>query len=118
MTQSDEIWLDSDSDQECAQFQASMADRISAGEDLQDHPHMQTCERCSALVSELESIADAVRQLMPLDLEPGDDLWSKIESKLALEGDADAEGDSTSHENNNDNAKVAPGGLVFEGGAA
>jgi len=91
VTQSDGIILDPIADQECAEFQASMADRISNGEDLQAHPHMLTCERCTELVRELESIAEFAKLLMPIDAEPGDDLWIKIEGKLALEATGDAE---------------------------
>jgi hypothetical protein len=79
-----------ESDQECAQFQALMADRIGAGEDLQAFPHMLTCDRCRALVGDLEAIAAAARQLMPVDLEPRDDLWIKIQDAIdskEIEGD-------------------------------
>ena len=54
------------SDAECAEFQASMPERIGAGEDLQTDPHMLTCERCRSLVRELEYIAEAARLLMPI----------------------------------------------------
>jgi hypothetical protein len=72
-------------DRECAEFQALMPDRIGAGEDLQTYPHMLTCERCRSLVRDLESIAQAARDLFPLDEveEPRDELWSKIQ--LAIE---------------------------------
>ena len=71
------------SDAECAEFQASMPRRIGAGEDLQADPHMQTCERCSSLVRELEYIAEAARQLIPVEEEPRDELWTNIQ--LAIE---------------------------------
>ena len=81
---------DQDQDQldtECAQFQSSMPQRIGAGEDLQTDPHMLTCERCRSLVRELEYIAEAARQLMPLAEEPRDELWTNIQ--MAIErGDA------------------------------
>jgi hypothetical protein len=70
-------------DDECAEFQARMPERIGAGEDLQAQPHMLTCERCRSLVRELEYIAEAARQLMPVDAEPRDELWNNI--KLAIE---------------------------------
>jgi hypothetical protein len=71
------------SDSECAEFQASMPERIAAGEDLQTDPHMLTCERCRSLVRELEYIAEAARQLMPIEEEPRDELWDHIQ--LAIE---------------------------------
>ena len=74
-------------DAECAEFQANMPERIGAGEDLQTDPHMLTCERCRSLVRDLEYIAEAARQLMPIEEEPRDELWANIQ--LAIErGDA------------------------------
>jgi hypothetical protein len=71
------------SDAECAEFQASMPERIGAGEDLQLDPHLLTCERCSSLVRELEYIAEAARLLIPIEEEPRDELWTNIQ--LAIE---------------------------------
>jgi hypothetical protein len=68
---------------ECAEFQATMPERIGAGEDLQTDPHMLTCERCRSLVRDLEYIAEAARQLMPVEEEPRDELWTSIQ--LAIE---------------------------------
>jgi hypothetical protein len=70
-------------DVECVEFQALMPERIGAGEDLQTYPHMLTCERCRALVRDLEAIAEAARQLMPVEIEPREDLWAQIQ--LAIE---------------------------------
>ena len=70
-------------DDDCVRFQASMPDRIGAGEDLQADPHMLTCERCHALVRDLEYIAQVARQLMPIEEEPRDELWTNIQ--LAIE---------------------------------
>jgi hypothetical protein len=64
-----------------------MPERVGAGEELQADPHMLTCERCSALVRELEYIAEVARQLMPIEEEPRDELWANIQ--MAIErGDA------------------------------
>lgn len=84
----EEILRDQDqSDAECVKFQASMPERIGAGEDLQTDPHMLTCERCRSLVRELEYIAEAARQLIPIEEEPRDELWANI--RMAIErGDA------------------------------
>ena len=70
-------------DVECAAFQASMPERIGAGEDLQSYPHMLTCERCRSLVRDLELIADAARKLIPVEQEPREELWAQIQ--LAIE---------------------------------
>jgi hypothetical protein len=78
-------WTEAE-DIECAEFQALMPERIGAGEDLQGYAHMQTCERCRALVRDLEYIAQAAKQLIPVE-EPREDLWAQIQ--LAIErGDA------------------------------
>jgi hypothetical protein len=102
---------------ECAEFQGSMAQRIGDGEDLQTNPHMATCERCTALVRELEAIAEAARQLMPVDAEPDDDLWSKIESRLVLEESESPEREA-SNTAKQESAISLEGGLAFEGGMA
>jgi predicted anti-sigma-YlaC factor YlaD len=68
----------------CADFQERLADLIGSGEDLSAHPHLQTCERCRALLADLETIAAAARQLFP-SVEPPDDLWQQIESAIIEE---------------------------------
>jgi hypothetical protein len=127
VTESDAIVLDQNEDQECAQFQASMADLVSNGEDLTNQPHVLTCERCAALVSELEAIAHAARLLMPVDAEPRDDLWSKIAGKLAMESSSESELVAAENEKESDDEQKASegtsdlegfGGLAFEGGIA
>lgn len=70
-------------DAECVVFQASMANRIGAGEDLQSDPHLASCERCRALLAELEFIVEFAKQVMPVEQEPREDLWSQIQ--LAIE---------------------------------
>ncbi len=77
---------DETADQECAEFQALMPKRIEAGEDLQTFPHMLTCERCRALVRDLEYIAEAARQLIHVEeAEPRDELWERLQAQLAIE---------------------------------
>jgi anti-sigma factor RsiW len=62
-----------------------MPERIGAGEDLQTNPHLLTCDRCRALVRDLEAIAEAARRLMPATAEPPDKLWEQIERAIAEE---------------------------------
>lgn len=102
---------------ECAAFQASMAERIGAGEDLQTHPHMETCERCRSLVHELEAIAEAARQLMPIDTEPDEDLWSRIEVRLAMQ-ESEPEDREASISSKEQATISLDGGLALEGGIA
>jgi predicted anti-sigma-YlaC factor YlaD len=67
--------------QSCAEFQAHMAEMIGAGEDLSSHPHLKSCEDCRALLADLETIAEAARQLFP-GVEPPDEVWEHIESAI------------------------------------
>ena len=68
----------------CAEFQAQLPDLIGSGEQIADHPHMQSCELCRALLADLETIAEAARQLFPT-VEPPDKLWEQIESAIKSE---------------------------------
>ncbi|MGD0730062.1 MAG: hypothetical protein ABR956_02280 [Terracidiphilus sp.] len=68
----------------CAEFQAQLPELIASGVRITDHPHMQSCELCSALLADLETIAEAARQLLPV-VEPPDELWEHIESAIKQE---------------------------------
>jgi hypothetical protein len=68
----------------CQQFQDQLPELIGSGENAASHPHLQTCPLCRALLSDLEIIAAAARQLFPI-VEPPDDLWEHIESALKEE---------------------------------
>lgn len=70
-------------EQACAAFQQSMAARIAAGDDFQSDAHLKDCPRCKALLTELETIAQAARMLLPVEEEPSDKLWQKIEQAIA-----------------------------------
>ncbi len=72
----------------CAEFQAQMAEMIGSGVKAADHEHPKGCERCRALLADLETIAEAARQLFP-SVDPSDKLWSQIES--AIQNDATSE---------------------------
>lgn len=74
----------------CAEFQAQLPELIGSGAHAASHPHIQSCENCRRLLSDLETIAEAARQLLPI-VEPPDDLWEHIESAIkSEEGDGDA----------------------------
>jgi predicted anti-sigma-YlaC factor YlaD len=62
----------------CAEFQAQLPELIGSGENASVHPHVQNCELCRALLADLETIAEAARQLFPVE-EPPDKLWQQIE---------------------------------------
>ena len=71
----------------CAEFQDELPKLINTGVDISGHPHLQNCELCRALLADLETIAEAARQLFPLEEEePSDKLWDDIEN--AIKSDA------------------------------
>lgn len=68
----------------CQEFQAGLADLIGSGENAASHPHLQSCDRCRALLADLQTIADAAKQLLPIE-QPKEDLWDRIESAIKEE---------------------------------
>ncbi len=75
--------------QSCVDFQARLPELIAAGEDLSSHSHFHRCELCRALLADLETIAQAARELFPA-VEPPDELWNQIESAIQAEAGAPA----------------------------
>ena len=68
----------------CAEFQAQLPELIGSGGNPSTHPHLQSCELCRALLADLETIAEAARQLFP-SVEPPDEVWDQIESAIKRE---------------------------------
>jgi hypothetical protein len=68
----------------CEEFQAQLPDLIGSGQKIVDHPHLQSCNLCRALLADLDAIAQAARQLFPVE-EPPDALWKHIESAIVKE---------------------------------
>ena len=68
----------------CEQFQAKLSDLVGSGADVENHPHIRECDLCRQLYQELQTIADAARQLFP-DQQPEDKLWERIESAIKKE---------------------------------
>ena len=68
----------------CQEFQSRLPELIGAGDDMSLHPHIQSCELCRALLADLETIAEAARQLFPV-VDPPDELWTQIESAIKEE---------------------------------
>jgi hypothetical protein len=62
----------------CAEFQAQLPELIGSGVNVTAHPHLHNCDLCRALLADLETIAEAARQLFPI-VEPPEDLWKHIE---------------------------------------
>jgi predicted anti-sigma-YlaC factor YlaD len=68
----------------CQEFQEHLAELIASGEDASRNPHLQTCANCRALLADLETIAEAARQLFPIE-QPKEDLWDRIELAIKKE---------------------------------
>jgi hypothetical protein len=68
----------------CAEFQAQLPNLIGSTENIAEHPHLQGCQLCRALLADLDAIAQAARQLFPIE-EPPDALWQHIESAIGRE---------------------------------
>jgi hypothetical protein len=76
----------------CAEFQAKLPELIGSGADAKADPHIQSCELCRALLADLETIAEAARQLFPIE-EPPDELWEHIELAIKSEEGEPGSGD-------------------------
>ena len=68
----------------CEDFQAALPGLIGSGMKIGDHPHTQSCNLCRALLTDLDAIAQAARQLFPIE-EPSDALWNHIESAIVID---------------------------------
>ena len=68
----------------CEDFQNQLAELIENGEDVSQHPHVLECELCRALLTDLNAIAEAARQLLPV-VDPPDKLWEQIETAILHE---------------------------------
>lgn len=77
----------------CAEFQQQLPDLFATrdhliAEDSPRHRHLETCGTCSALVRDLEYIAEqAALLLKPVEEEPSDKVWKKIQESIAVERD-------------------------------
>jgi hypothetical protein len=69
---------------DCAAFQDQLPSLFEAGEDLTNHPHLQSCEKCSALVRDLEYIAQQAKLLLPIH-DPSPAVWDNIQTALKKE---------------------------------
>jgi len=68
----------------CQEFQNQLPELIGAGEDISLHPHLRSCALCRALLADLEAIAAAARQLLPIE-DPPEELWEHIEIAIKEE---------------------------------
>ena len=72
----------------CAEFQEQLPELFASGSGSNPSDpilkkHLDTCDNCSALVRDLQYIADQARMLLePAEEEPSDAVWSSIQTKL------------------------------------
>jgi hypothetical protein len=69
---------------ECAVFQDQLPSLFETGGDLSSQPHLKTCENCSALVRDLEYIAQQAKLLLPIH-DPSPAVWDNIQTALKKE---------------------------------
>jgi hypothetical protein len=69
---------------DCAVFQDQLPRLFESGEDLSMHPHLKTCENCSALVRDLEYIAQQAKLLLPIH-DPSPEVWENIQTAIKKE---------------------------------
>ncbi|MEO6815698.1 MAG: hypothetical protein ABI177_03290 [Edaphobacter sp.] len=74
----------------CAEFQEQLPDLFASGgngvpEDPDLVEHLKTCENCSALVRDLQYIADQASLLLQPTAEPSDNVWKRIQEGMDSE---------------------------------
>jgi hypothetical protein len=74
----------SDTIVDCAVFQDQLPSLFESGEDLTAQAHLKTCENCSALVQDLEYIAQRAKLLLPIH-DPSPAVWENIRTALKKE---------------------------------
>src|SRR6201996_9422422 len=72
------------SQQPCADFQEQLPELFESGADLKEQEHLKTCEQCSALVRDLEYIAQQAKLLLPIH-DPSPAVWENIQTALKKE---------------------------------
>ncbi len=65
-------------------FRTSFPGLFESGEDLNTHSHLKTCENCSALVRDLEYIAQQAKLLLPIH-DPSPGVWENIQTAIRKE---------------------------------
>lgn len=69
---------------DCAIFQKQLPSLFESSEDLSSQEHLKTCENCSALVRDLQYIAQQAKLLLPIH-DPSPEVWENIQSALKKE---------------------------------
>jgi hypothetical protein len=79
----------------CEEFQDQLPGLFESGAPLKEQEHLKTCEQCSALVSDLEYIAQQAKLLLPIH-DPSPAVWDNIQTSLASDKQNSGSNSSTS----------------------
>ena len=69
----------------CAEFQKLLPEIFENPADLDKQQHLQECNICSDLVSDLRYIAEQAKLLLPMR-DPSPKVWDNIQDSLQKEG--------------------------------
>jgi hypothetical protein len=69
---------------DCAVFQDQLPRLFESSEDMSAQDHLKGCENCSALVRDLEYIAQQAKLLLPIH-DPSPEVWENIQTALNKE---------------------------------
>jgi hypothetical protein len=68
----------------CAEFQQRLPELFESGANVREDEHLRTCAICSALVRDLEYIAQQAKLLLPIH-DPRPEVWDNIQTALKKE---------------------------------
>jgi hypothetical protein len=69
----------------CTEFHEQLPYLMDSNRDVEQEPHLMTCDNCRALVTDLRYIADQAKLLLPMH-DPSPRVWNSIQSTLEKEG--------------------------------
>jgi hypothetical protein len=69
----------------CAEFHEQLPFLMDSGRDIDNEPHLKSCDNCRTLVTDLRYIADQAKLLLPMH-DPSPRVWNSIQSTLEKEG--------------------------------
>jgi hypothetical protein len=78
----------------CADFQDRLPELFETHADLSAEEHLKTCENCTALVRDLEYIAQQAKLLLPIH-DPSPSVWDNIRTAIRNEPNPEKGGPST-----------------------
>lgn len=68
----------------CEEFQNQLPELFESGAELSTQAHLKSCEQCSALVRDLEYIAQQAKLLLPIH-DPSPAVWDNIQTTLGTQ---------------------------------